>query len=104
MLKDYPSRQGQTGGNGRAQTTTSGAPASRPTQLGNSSGTGGSQHHNRLYALHARQDQEGSPKVVIGTLRVFDLDGYALLDPGDTLSFVTPYIAVQFSVSLESLS
>ena len=37
-------------------------------------------------------------------LRVFDLDVYALLDPGDTLSFVTPYIAFQFSVSVETLS
>ena len=42
--------------------------------------------------------------MVIGTLRVFDLDVYALLDPGATLSFVTPYIAVQFSVSPETLS
>ena len=42
--------------------------------------------------------------VVIGTLRVFDLDVYTLLDPGATLSFVTPYIAVQFSVSPKTLS
>ncbi|WMV59458.1 hypothetical protein MTR67_052843 [Solanum verrucosum] len=59
---------------------------------------------NRLYALQARQDQEDSPDVVTGTLRVFDLDVYALLDPGATLSFVTPYIAVQFIVSSETLS
>ncbi|KAH0743187.1 hypothetical protein KY290_031180 [Solanum tuberosum] len=38
------------------------------------------------------------------TLRVFNLDVYALLDPGATLSFVTPYIAVNFDVSLETLS
>ena len=36
-------------------------------------------------------------------LRVFDLDVYALLDPGVTLCFVTPYIAVQFNVSPETL-
>ena len=101
-LKDCPSRQSQ-GGNGRAQSTTSAAPAGCPTQQGNSSGTGGRQRQNRLYALQARQDQEDSPDVVTGTLRVFDLDVYSLLDPGATLSFVTPYIAVQFSVSPETL-
>nr|XP_004252449.1 uncharacterized protein LOC101248654 [Solanum lycopersicum] len=40
-FRDYPSRQGQRGGNGRAQSTTLAAPASRPTQQGNLSGTGG---------------------------------------------------------------
>ena len=34
---------------------------------------------------------------------MFDLDVYTLLDPGATLSFVTPYIVVQFSVSPETL-
>ncbi|XP_069148137.1 uncharacterized protein [Solanum lycopersicum] len=52
----------------------------------------------------ARQDQEGSPDVVTGMLRLFDLYVYGLLDPGATLSFVTPHIAVQFSVSPETLS
>ena len=57
-----------------------------------------------MCALQARQDQEGFPDVVTSTVLVFDLDVYALLDPGDTLSFVTPYIAFQFSVSVETLS
>ena len=35
---------------------------------------------------------------------MFDLDVYALLDLEATLSFVTPYVAVQFSVSQETLS
>ena len=56
-----------------------------------------------MYALQGRKDQKDSPDVVTGTLRVFDLNVYALLDPGGTLSFVTPYIAVQFSVSPETL-
>ncbi|WMV54304.1 hypothetical protein MTR67_047689 [Solanum verrucosum] len=47
---------------------------------------------------------DDSPDVVIGILRVFHLDVYALLDPGATLSFVTPYIAVNFGVSPETLS
>ena len=57
-----------------------------------------------MYALQACQDQEGSPNVVTGTLHDFDLDVYALLDPRATLSFVTPYITVQFNVTAESLS
>uniref|UniRef100_M1DS27 Gag-pol protein n=1 Tax=Solanum tuberosum TaxID=4113 RepID=M1DS27_SOLTU len=40
------------------------APAGRPTQHDTSSGTGGGQHQNRLYALQAHQDQEDSPDVV----------------------------------------
>ncbi|XP_069144361.1 uncharacterized protein [Solanum lycopersicum] len=79
------------------------SPASRPNQQGNSSSTGGSQQQNKLYALQAHQDQKGSPSVVTSTLRVFDLDFYALLDPGATLSFVTPYIAVN-SQSVQKLS
>ncbi|XP_069145697.1 uncharacterized protein [Solanum lycopersicum] len=51
---------------------------------------GGGQRQNRLYALQDRQDQEGSPDVVT--------------DPGATLYFATPYIAVQFNVSPETLS
>ena len=95
---------GSRGGNGRAQFTTSAAPASCPTQQGNSSCICGGQRKNRLYALQSRKDKEGSPNLVTSMLQVFDLNVYALLNPGVTLSFVTPYIAVQFSVSLETLS
>ena len=56
-----------------------------------------------MYSLQALQYYESSSDVVTGTLRVFDLNVYALLDLGDTLSFVTPYIAVQFSVSPKTL-
>ena len=56
-----------------------------------------------MYVFLARQDQEDSPGVVSDTLRVFNLDVYALLDPGATLSFVTPYITVNFNVSPETL-
>ncbi|WMV30071.1 hypothetical protein MTR67_023456 [Solanum verrucosum] len=64
-LKDCPSSKNRQGGtNSRAQSTTSVAPASRPTQHDTLSSTGGSQSQNRLYALHARQDQEDSPDVV----------------------------------------
>ncbi len=36
-------------------------------------------------------------------LRVFHLDVYALLDPGDTIFFAIPYIAVNLNVSLETV-
>nr|XP_010314381.1 101 kDa malaria antigen-like [Solanum lycopersicum] len=58
-------RQGQGGGNCRTQSTASSAPASHPIQQGNSCGTGGCQRQNILYSLQVRQDQEGSPNVVI---------------------------------------
>ncbi|TMW99348.1 hypothetical protein EJD97_002705, partial [Solanum chilense] len=80
-LRDCPSRKGQGGGNGRAQSTTSAALASHQTHHGYSSSTGGGQRQNKLYTLQDRQDQEGSPDLVIGTLCVFDLDVYALVDP-----------------------
>ncbi|KAK4726764.1 hypothetical protein R3W88_031681 [Solanum pinnatisectum] len=69
-----------------------------------SSSTSGGQRQNRLYALEAHHDQEDSPDVFTGMLRAFDLDIYGLLDPGATLSFVTPYIMVKFDVNLETLS
>ncbi|XP_069148279.1 uncharacterized protein [Solanum lycopersicum] len=104
MLRDYPSRQGQGGSNCRAQSITSSAPASHPTQQSNLSSTGGGQHQNRLYALQACQYQEASPDVVTCILGVFDLDVYALLDPGATLSIVTLSIEFQFTVSPKTLS
>ena len=82
----------------------SSALASHPTQQGNSSSIGGGQRQNRLFALHALQDQEGSSDVATGMLRVFNLDVYSQLVQGDTFSFITPYIAVQFTVSPETLS
>ena len=84
-LRDCLYRQGQGGSNGRSQSTTSVAPASRLTQQGNLSGTGGGQCQNMLYALRARQDQEASLDVVTSMLRVCDLDVYALFDPWATL-------------------
>uniref|UniRef100_M0ZKD2 Gag-pol polyprotein n=1 Tax=Solanum tuberosum TaxID=4113 RepID=M0ZKD2_SOLTU len=67
------------------QVTTSGAGSNTPKQ-------------NRFYTLQTRGEQEGFPDVVTGMLKVFQLDVYALLDPGDTLSLVTPYVAMRFYV------
>lgn len=51
-----------------------------------------------FYALQTRGGQEGSPDVVIGMFKVFQFNVYALLDPGDTLSFEIPYVAMKFDV------
>ena len=55
------------------------------------SGTGGGA--NRLYAITSRQEQENSLDVVTGMIKVFTFDFYALLDPRESLSFITPYVA-----------
>uniref|UniRef100_M1DDK8 Integrase core domain containing protein n=1 Tax=Solanum tuberosum TaxID=4113 RepID=M1DDK8_SOLTU len=66
FYNDLSFRTGQGGNNGRAQSTTSATPAGRLTERGNSFGTYGGQRQNRLYALHALQDQEDSSDVVTG--------------------------------------
>uniref|UniRef100_M1E0K7 Gag-pol polyprotein n=1 Tax=Solanum tuberosum TaxID=4113 RepID=M1E0K7_SOLTU len=55
---------GQRGNNSRAQSTTSTTPEGHPTLQGTSSGTGGGQHQNMLYALQDRQDPKDFPDVV----------------------------------------
>ena len=65
--QDWPSKQRQGGNNGKSLSTTSAAPAGHLIQKGNSSGAGGGQRQNRLYALRARQDKENSPDVVTAT-------------------------------------
>lgn len=41
--------------------------------------------------------------MVTGMLIVLDFDVYALLDPGASLSFVTPFLAIKFGMNLEIL-
>jgi len=45
-----------------------------------------------------------APDVVIGMLRIFQFDVYALLDPVSSFSYVTPLIAVNFEMSLEIIT
>ena len=52
----------------------------------------------RFYALRSRGEQETSPHVVTGMLKVFSIDVYALLDPGATLSFFTPLVDNKFDI------
>ena len=53
---------------------------------------------NHFYALHRRGEQETSPDVVTGMLKVFSIYIYALLDSSSTLSFVTPLISKKFEI------
>ena len=53
---------------------------------------------NRFYALRSRGDQGDSPNVFTGMLQVFSINIFALLNPGVTLSFVTPLVAIKFGV------
>uniref|UniRef100_M1DGU5 Gag-pol polyprotein n=1 Tax=Solanum tuberosum TaxID=4113 RepID=M1DGU5_SOLTU len=73
----------------------------RATSRGDTSGEGGGENH--LYAITSRQEQENSPDVVTGMIKVFTLNVYDLLDPGASLSFVTPYVAMKFDVLPEKL-
>ncbi|KAF3616825.1 RNA-directed DNA polymerase -like protein [Capsicum annuum] len=62
------------------------------------------QRPNKLYAFQTQQDQENSPDVVTGTLQIFHVHVYDLLDPGASLCFVTPYIEGDFGISPEILA
>ncbi|XP_070010562.1 uncharacterized protein [Nicotiana sylvestris] len=104
FLRDCPSAKQNNGGNA-AQSTNSAAHHNSQAQQGRSAtksnNAGGGR--NRLYALADRQDTEARGDVVIGMLTIFTFDVYALIDPGSTLSYVTPYIAKNFGIEPEKL-
>ncbi|XP_075077312.1 uncharacterized protein LOC107796314 [Nicotiana tabacum] len=56
-----------------------------------------------FYALSGSQSAEASPDVATGILSVQTIDCYALIDPGSSLSYVTPFIASSFGVEPEQL-
>ncbi|XP_075104219.1 uncharacterized protein LOC142178496 [Nicotiana tabacum] len=58
---------------------------------------------SRFYALSGLQSAEASPDVATGILSVQAIDCYALIDPGSSLSYVTPFIASSFGVEPEHL-
>ncbi|XP_070007599.1 uncharacterized protein [Nicotiana sylvestris] len=100
FLRDCPSAKQNNGGN-VAQSTNSAAPHNSQAQQGRgaakSGNAGGGRNH--LYALAGRQDIEAREDVVTG----MTFDVYALIDPGSTLSYVTPYIAMKFGIEPEKL-
>ncbi|XP_049344101.1 uncharacterized protein LOC125808444 [Solanum verrucosum] len=85
VIKECPkSRQGSGNLSSKAQSS-SVVPPDRMTPRGATSSTGGGA--NLLYAINSRQEQEDSPDVVTGMIRVFDFAIYALLDFRASLSF-----------------
>ncbi|XP_069143340.1 uncharacterized protein [Solanum lycopersicum] len=81
-VRDFPNIRGQYKGSCKSQT----------------SGSNEVPKKNRFYALRSRSDQDTSPDVVTGTLKVLSIDVYVLLDPGATLSFVTPVVSKRFDI------
>ncbi|XP_070042705.1 uncharacterized protein [Nicotiana tomentosiformis] len=53
--------------------------------------------------MSGRQSVEASLDVVTGMLTVQSHDVYALIDPGSTLSYVTPYVAMEYGIEPEQL-
>lgn len=84
---------------GKRALSSSVAPLDRAAPRGSTSSSGGGA--NRLYAITSRQ--ENSPDIVMGMIKVFNFDFYALFDPGESLSFVTPYVANKFKILPEKL-
>ncbi|XP_070015394.1 uncharacterized protein [Nicotiana sylvestris] len=58
---------------------------------------------SRFYALSGRQSAEASPDVATGILSVQVIDCYALIHPGSSLSYDTPFITSSFGVEPEQL-
>ncbi|XP_070046271.1 uncharacterized protein [Nicotiana tomentosiformis] len=86
--------------------TTSTTPPARgtPAPIGRGAARGGAQNSggpNKFYAMRRHWDSEASLDVVTGILSVQSHDVYALIDLGSTLSYVTPYVAMEFGIELE---
>ena len=62
------------------------------------SGSNEAPKKNHFYDFCSRGEQETSFDVVTGMLKSSSIDVYALLDPGATLSFVTPLAAKKFYI------
>ncbi|XP_070025071.1 uncharacterized protein [Nicotiana sylvestris] len=90
--------QGNRGSHQRARGTP--APAGCGAVKGSGQSSGGP---SRFYAISGRQTVEASPDVVTGILTVQSHDVYALIYPGSTLSYVTPYVAMEFGIEPEQL-
>ncbi|XP_070025118.1 uncharacterized protein [Nicotiana sylvestris] len=76
------------------------APAGRGASRVSAQSSGGPNH---FYVMRGLQSLEPSPNVVIGILNVQSHDVYAFIDPGSTLSYVPPYVAMEFGIELEQL-
>ncbi|XP_070023200.1 uncharacterized protein [Nicotiana sylvestris] len=76
------------------------APTGRGAARGGAQSSGGP---SRFYAMSGRQTAEASLDVVTGILTIQSHDVYALIDPGSTLSYVTPFVAMEFGIEPDQL-
>ncbi|XP_070005494.1 uncharacterized protein [Nicotiana sylvestris] len=53
--------------------------------------------------MSGRQTVEASPDVVTGILTIQSHDMYELIDPGSTLSYVTPFVSMGFGIGPDQL-
>ncbi|XP_060190366.1 uncharacterized protein LOC132619489 [Lycium barbarum] len=98
---------GSAGGSSSASVAMRPTGRGTPALAGRGRGRGGvpgsSGPSNRIYALANRQDQEASPNVVTGILLVFSRSVYALIDPGSTLSYISPLVANEIRIESEPI-
>ena len=100
VMKKCPKNKQGAGNLGyRAQSSWVARPK-RAAPRGSTSDSGG--EANRLYAIMSHQEQENSSDVVTSMIKVFAFDVYAFLDPGATLSFVTPILQISLIFSLKN--
>ena len=72
------------------------APAGRGRGRGGALSSSGPSNH--IYSLTSRQDQEASPNVITCILSLFSRSVCALIDPGSTLSFISPSVASRIGI------
>lgn len=65
--------------------------------------SGISRGENYLYEITSFQKKDDSPDVVTGIIKVFTFNVYSLLDRGESLYFVTPYLANLFEILSEKI-
>ncbi|XP_070039400.1 uncharacterized protein [Nicotiana tomentosiformis] len=112
-MRDYPNRD--SGGMVQPANSATGSsmfvhPSGRESQYSASRGRGRGRdfssggNQKRSYALAGRQDHESSPDVMTGMLTICSHDAYTLIDPGSTLSCITPFVVGKFGIVPEILS
>ncbi|XP_070034761.1 uncharacterized protein [Nicotiana tomentosiformis] len=77
-----------------------------PAPTGHDAARGGAQSSggtSRFYVMSGGQSAEASPDIVTGISTVQSHDVYALIDPGSSLSYATPYVATSFGIEPEQL-
>lgn len=94
FMKEFPKNRQRNGNRGNKVQSSSTTPLDRDSPRGATSGTGDGENH--LYVITRHQDQENSPDVVTGMIKVFSFDVYTLLIQGANLFFVTPYVGMVF--------